>query len=337
MFTLWSITVAFSVPLHLSWIPSAVWVLLGLFFVQRRAERAYVRYALRLRPPSPEERQKLEPVWREVLARAVADRDRCEIWVEDSHHVNAQAPAGHVVSVSSLAIARLSSGQLAAILAHELGHHSGGHAWASRMTSWWSLPALCVARGLSGIVRGVVYVLGRSGCLGVLVAAALASFAGALVVASWFVVVPMFLAAVCTAAARRWAELRADDYAARLGFGPALAQVLRLDIESEEARAGSTRTARVAGWLTARPDARTRLLHLDPYLRPPAVVPTLQAESPEERADHLRNLAGTRDFPLAVSEVVHALTKVFLTLGPPPEGVVGGKVANEPVPSGGRK
>ncbi|WP_186319333.1 M48 family metalloprotease [Streptomyces sp. SAJ15] len=334
---LWVIAAALSVPLHLSWIPSAVWILLGLLFVQRRAERAFVKYVLRLRRPTPAESQKLELAWREVLARAAADPDRCEVWVEDSHHVNAQAPAGHVVSVSSLAIDRLSSGQLAAILAHELGHHSGGHAWASRMTSWWSLPAHCFARGLSGMARGVVNVLGRLGCFGALVAVAFLSFVSLLAAGLWFVGLPMLLAPFCTAAVRRRAELRADDYAARLGFAPLLAQVLRLDIGDEESSAGGTNIARMDGWLLVRPDARTRLHHLEPYLKPPAVVPTLQAQSPEERADQLRNLADTRDFPLAVSEVVHALTKVFLALGPPPEGVVGGKVSDEPVPSGGRK
>ncbi|WP_235967803.1 M48 family metalloprotease [Streptomyces mesophilus] len=52
------------------------------------------------------------------------------MWTEESQDLNAYAAAGHTVGVSRFALENLPSAQLAAVLAHELGHHTGGHAWS---------------------------------------------------------------------------------------------------------------------------------------------------------------------------------------------------------------
>ncbi|MFJ8943516.1 M48 family metalloprotease [Streptomyces sp. NPDC102395] len=331
------ITKSCGIPDRLSWIPSAAWMLLGLFTVHRPVERLLARYVLRLRPLPPKVRKKLEPAWREVLARAAVDPDRVDLWLkEGSIGAAAGAPAGHIVSVNGAAVITLSSGQLASILAHELGHHSGGHAWAALITRWWSLPAQLIVRGLSGFVRGLLYIYGRFGVLGFLSVLALTAFGAALVTDTWYAWAPILLVPFYSAAVMRRAELRADDYAARLGFASQLSQVLDRGRGSAEPSDGGPGIARVRSWLAWHPDARTRLRHLDQYLTNRAAS-DVSGKSPENEEDRLRDLSEDPDFTLAAADVVQALTRVFLTLGPPPEGVMAESVRDEPVPSGGMK
>ncbi|MGH1555409.1 M48 family metalloprotease [Streptomyces sp. L7] len=83
-----------------------------------------------LHPTPQQERAKIEPVWREVTARAGVEGRNYELWVEDSDGLNAVAAAGHIVGVTRFALNELPNGELAAVMAHELGHHVGGHAWS---------------------------------------------------------------------------------------------------------------------------------------------------------------------------------------------------------------
>lgn len=93
----------------------------------------------RLRYPTPEEDRKLRSAWRRVTARAGVDADAYQLWVEDSTGINAMAAAGHIVGVTSHSLRTLTPGKLAGVLAHELGHHVGGHAWSSLLTFWYAL------------------------------------------------------------------------------------------------------------------------------------------------------------------------------------------------------
>ena len=104
------------------------WILSGALVFHRPTESALARPLLHLRYPTPQERAKLEPVWREVTARAGVEGRNYELWVEDSDGLNAVAAAGHIVGVTRFAMNELPNGELAAVMAHELGHHVGGHA-----------------------------------------------------------------------------------------------------------------------------------------------------------------------------------------------------------------
>ncbi|MFL4489749.1 M48 family metalloprotease [Streptomyces sp. VTCC 41912] len=88
------------------------------------------RHLLNLRHPTPGELNRLEPLWREVTARTGVDGRAYELWIEDSDHLNSLAAASHILGVTRFSLERLSDGQLAAVLAHELGHHVRGHAWS---------------------------------------------------------------------------------------------------------------------------------------------------------------------------------------------------------------
>ncbi|MEU7055136.1 M48 family metalloprotease [Streptomyces sp. NPDC046197] len=255
-----------------------VWLASGALVFHRPTESALARHLLHLRYPTPQERAKLEPVWREVTARAGIEGRNYELWVEDSDGLNAVAAAGHIVGVTRFAMNELPNGELAAVMAHELGHHVGGHAWSSLLGYWYALPGRLAWRFLKAF-SGIVFKVSRAfGCVGV---AAVVMVIGAVAVAtvSTLYGLPLLVLAVpyALAAVGRRAELRADEHAAALGFAPMLASVLH-KLHQQEQQEEAELTARNGGvpveesalsrLLSSHPDHHTRLHHLQPYLQP---------------------------------------------------------------------
>jgi Zn-dependent protease with chaperone function len=248
------------------------WLVSGALVFHRRTESALARHLFRLRYPTPQERARLEPVWHEVTARAGVDGRTYELWVQDSDDLNAVAAAGHIVGVTRFALNELPNGELAAVLAHELGHHVGGHAWVSLLGYWYALPgrigwmvlrvvsgALLRASSTISCLGGLAFLM----CFGV---AAVATFSFLYGLPLMVLGVPYALAAV-----GRRAELRADQHAAALGFAPMLAAVLqKLHEQEQEASqpASSGHKSPLAGLMATHPDYYTRLHHLQPYLHP---------------------------------------------------------------------
>ncbi|MFF4210676.1 M48 family metalloprotease [Streptomyces sp. NPDC001796] len=254
------------------------WLASGALVFHRPTESALARHLLRLRYPTPQERAKLEPVWREVTARAGIDGRTYELWVEDSDSLNAVAAAGHIVGVTRFAMNQLPNGELAAVMAHELGHHVGGHAWSSLLGYWYALPGRVAWRFLKAF-SGVVFKVSRAfGCLGVAVVAVTIGCV-ALATISTLYGLPLLILGVpyALAAVGRRAELRADEHAAALGFAPMLAAVLD-KLHQQEQRQTAEQSARSGGapveesalskLLSSHPDYHTRLHHLQPYLQP---------------------------------------------------------------------
>ncbi|MFF0158736.1 M48 family metalloprotease [Streptomyces sp. NPDC005263] len=252
------------------------WVASGLLVFHRPTELAFARHVLKLRLPTPDERARLEPVWHEVTARAGIERGTYELMVENSEELNAAAVAGHVVGVTTYALNRIPSSNLAAVLAHELGHHTGGHAWAGLLGYWYSLPgriAWAVTRALARFAIAVagVFSMAATGFLILFMSlVVVAAF-----FAAWYITIPLVAAPYLLAYAGRRGELRADQQAAELGFARQLAEVLH-HFQTEET---ATKAALVAqgqklrepGTLTrllsTHPDHRTRLSELEPFLR----------------------------------------------------------------------
>ncbi|MGW5479722.1 M48 family metalloprotease [Streptomyces sp. NPDC004008] len=262
----------FAVLVILAWIAS------GALVFHRPTESALARHLLRLRYPTPQERAKLEPVWRTVTARAGIEGRSYELWVEDSDGLNAVAAAGHIVGVTRFAMNQLPNGELAAVLAHELGHHVGGHAWSSLLGYWYALPGRVAWRLLKAF-SGFAFKVSRAfGCFGV---AFVVLFMGGLALAtiSTLYGLPLLLLGVpyALAAVGRRSELRADEHAAALGFAPMLAAVLH-KLHQQEQRTEAEQAARNGGvpveegtlgrLLSSHPDYHTRLHHLQPYLQP---------------------------------------------------------------------
>ncbi|WKD33143.1 M48 family metalloprotease [Streptomyces xanthophaeus] len=246
-----------------AWIPVVLWSGSGVLVFHRPTEERIARHLLRLHRPLPHELAVLAPVWSEVTARAGVDGRRYQLWIEDSDDINARAAAGHIVGVTRHALEQLPRSQLAAVLAHELGHHTGGHAWAGLLGQWYGLPARIAWRVLEHLRVRAARALSPMPALVLVVAAGyvthptLAATYG----------LPLLLLALpwLAAAVGRRAELRADAHAAGLGFAPMLAALLGRLLAEEEGDSphGPRLLDRL---LSSHPDHRTRLHHLQRYL-----------------------------------------------------------------------
>ncbi|MFJ5798908.1 M48 family metalloprotease [Streptomyces decoyicus] len=259
------------------WLPPVLWLASGALVFYRPAESFFARYVLGMRYPTRQERDRLAPVWKEVTARAGVDGRTYELWIEDSDALNAYAAAGHIVGVTRFSLDHLPNGQLAAVLAHELGHHTGGHAWSSLLGYWYALPGRLTWWALRSVARFALLVTRRisvaaTGLLFLLIGMPLVF----LTFSVWYLVVPLLLAPYLLAAVGRRAELRADQHAAALGFASMLSEVLTTMHTGEKAaeaaalRAGHSarRPGLLVQLLSTHPDYYTRLRHLEPYLRP---------------------------------------------------------------------
>lgn len=271
------------------WLGTLLWLVSGAMAFHRPTERVLARHLLNLRHPTRQELARLKPLWREATARTGVEGRVYELWIEDSDRLNALAAAGHIVGVTRFALERLSGGQLAAILAHELGHHVRGHAWTSLLGQWYAVPARLAWSAVWGLVR-LVAVIGR-GRMGFWAAVLLIATGGIVLVAAlsyWFVVLPLVASPYLLAAVARRVELRADRHAAAAGFGPMLAEVLHM-MQAAERESGRVTASALSGCgsaaaigtgptarrcrpsvsgklLSSHPDYHTRLHHLAAYL-----------------------------------------------------------------------
>ncbi|MEV7195437.1 M48 family metalloprotease [Streptomyces sp. NPDC093510] len=260
------------------WVPPLLWLVSGALLFHRPTEDFLARHLLRLQRPMPDEYARLAPVWREVTARAGVDGRTYELWIEDSDDLNAYAAAGHIVGVTRFALDHLTSSQLAAILAHELGHHTGGHVWTSLLGQWYALPgraAWYVIRLIVGFAISVTSSFSWPATAALILV--IAVFTYSTITLLYGLPLVLLVTPYLIAAVGRRAELRADQHAAALGFGPTLAQVLVAMHAAEteaghrpEAAAGARPGApgMAARLLSTHPDYPTRLHRLRPYLEP---------------------------------------------------------------------
>ncbi|MGA5126770.1 M48 family metalloprotease [Streptomyces pseudogriseolus] len=254
------------------------WLASGALVFHRPTESALARHLLRLRYPTPQERAKLEPVWREVTARAGVDGRTYELWVEDSDSLNAVAAAGHIVGVTRFAMNNLPNGELAAVMAHELGHHVGGHAWSGLLGYWYALPGR-IAWRLLRAVTGFLFQVSRAfSCVGVaFFGVCVGGLALATITSLYGLPLLVLGMPYALAAVGRRSELRADRHAAALGFAPMLAAVLDKLHQQEQLRTAALTAASqgapvpetaASRLLSSHPDYHTRLHHLQQYLQP---------------------------------------------------------------------
>ncbi|MFI9775777.1 M48 family metallopeptidase [Streptomyces sp. NPDC051956] len=198
--------------------------------------------------------------------------------MEDSDDLNAVAAAGHIVGVTRFAMNELPNGEPAVVMAHQLGHHVGGHTWSSLLGYWCALPGRIAWRVFRGIGRALFKVSKSFSCFGVgfflLVfgSVALTTISTLHGLPLLILVLPHALAAVS-----RRAELRADQHAAGLGLAPMPAGVLNKLHRSDQQRTLTAQALNrsvplkespLSRLLSSHPDRYTRLHHLQPYLQP---------------------------------------------------------------------
>lgn len=218
-----------------------VWVLsAGLVFV-RPAEDA-VAWLLGTRRPTPGQERQLAPAWFAVCRRAGVDERRYALRVEDSELPMATAAGARTVTVTTAAL-RLPPPLRTAVVAHEFGHPASGHSTLSMLAWWYALPArgagrlvLLAARLVAWVWRSVELLdptrdrtapRSRLGSGLGLVAATLMAFTMLMLLAALnlgLLLLPLI--GPLLAWTSRMAEYRADEVAARLGYGPELAEVL---------------------------------------------------------------------------------------------------------------
>ncbi|MFF5977860.1 M48 family metalloprotease [Streptomyces olindensis] len=253
------------------WILFGCWVVSGVLVFHRPCERLLARWLFGLRYPTPEEDERLRPVWHEVAARAGVDADGYQLWMEESDEINAMAAAGHIVGVTSHSLRTLTPAQLGGVLAHELGHHTRGHAWASLLSLWYALPARLAWR----VLLRLVALVGRlpTGAAAVVIGVSGAALVALATATYGLIFLPLATPYLVAAVSRR-SELRADEHAAGLGFAPQLIAVLHQECGREESRratatalgTASAKEGLVARLLDSHPDVHTRLHHLQAHL-----------------------------------------------------------------------
>ncbi|AOS65188.1 M48 family metalloprotease [Actinoalloteichus hymeniacidonis] len=213
----------------LLWLIPLGWLASGAVIFLAGCERLLARVSLNSRPPSEGERRIVEPVWETVLDDVVVDPRRFQLWVQDTQELNAGAAGGRIVIVTKGAL-RLPPRALAAVLAHELGHHLGGHSVVLRLHGWYSIPTrifLALVIAAIGVIGSIGRAIARTGnVFGIVLS--LAALVGGIVLVVYLspllLLVPV--ASVFLAATSRMGEIRADRMAAQLGYGPALIEVL---------------------------------------------------------------------------------------------------------------
>jgi Zn-dependent protease with chaperone function len=239
------------------------WLASGAIVFYPPAEYVFARAINRYRRPTAVELERLSPAWDSVTNAARVDKSKYSLWIQDADQVNAFAAAGHIVGVTRWALYALPTQHLAAVLAHELGHHLRGHAWAGLLSYWYSLPGRFVYRVAMFVLFVGLRVMAAFSCLGFLIAISvlailLAAFAPFLLP---FIVVPPLLAYFS-----RLGEKQADRVAAELGYGQLLIQVHNKWIAE-----GHDIARDQAGWrarlMASHPSDADRIRALEAYLR----------------------------------------------------------------------
>jgi len=200
----------------------ALWMMSGVIVFLPAAESFVAHNVLRLRWPTDSEGRVLDGAWREVACSAGIAPEVYSVWIEDREDVNSCLPGGRFLAVPRT-ISRIPMRQQAAVLAHELGHHLGGYAWARLLVHWYSAPARGVVRAYRAGLRAGSGPLGCLSGLVLLLLGAVAVFA----IITTPEARPAILALPFLPWLSRWAEKRCDRVAADLGFGPDLLELFQ--------------------------------------------------------------------------------------------------------------
>jgi Zn-dependent protease with chaperone function len=213
-----------------AWVVPVLWVASGAVLFAPPVEFLVTRICFPVSRPGHLELSVLVPAWQSVCGVAGFNGAKYHLLVEESDQPNAFAAGGRTVAVTRPAL-RLPPAELQAVLAHELGHHLGGHPVVLRLLWWYELPIRAVAF-LGSVTIRFVLAVGRvfldfgnglaslaSLCLALIVLTVVAFFS------FWLLLVPLI--APLLAWVHRLGEYKADRIAAQLGYGPVLIHVFR--------------------------------------------------------------------------------------------------------------
>ncbi len=249
------------------WRSVAAFVAMGLLLFVRPVQALVLTPILGARRPTDVEAATIEPMWRSIAQANDLPPDRYVLRVLPSEELNAFACGGHLVVVTSYAVAELSEPQLRGVLAHELSHHLGLHTVAITIGHWLSAPVVLLAR-IGFFLENVAHAAAASfGERSPLVAALGAAAATLISVVSWVFTAAIKAGDALANMVGHASEFEADQRAVRMGFGRELASALR------HVLAFGT-PSRPIGWrarlAASHPPARTRVARIEALLRHPA-------------------------------------------------------------------
>ncbi|HYQ63658.1 M48 family metalloprotease [Actinophytocola sp.] len=247
-----------------SWVLPVLWILSGVVLFVPAVESAVSLMSLHLSRPGHAELTVLVPAWQAVCRSAGVNGSKYVLLVEESDQPNAMAAGGRTVAVSRAAL-RLPPAELAAVLAHELGHHLSAHAVVYRLAWWYALPSRAAAF-LGGVAIRFVLAVGRVFlAFGNGLAALAALFLSLILltaiafVSFWLLIAPLI--APLLAWSSRLGEYQADRTAAQLGYGPGLIRAFR---RWQYAEAGDLHAAGLkARLLSTHPSLADRIRRLE--------------------------------------------------------------------------
>jgi Zn-dependent protease with chaperone function len=219
------------------------------------------------RRPTPEEVQRIAPLWRDLAQANGLPYDRYLLRVLPSDELNAYACGGHLVVVTSFAVARLPRRELAGVLAHELSHHLGMHTVALTVRHWLSLPVVLLARVgffLQNVATAATEAFAAHSRGLTAVGRVVAAFLNVL---SLPFVAALYASDVLGNLVGHRSELQADRRAVRMGYGRELSRALRRVISLGGGHRSIGWKARLAA---SHPPALTRAARIDAMLRHPA-------------------------------------------------------------------
>ena len=258
------ISLVWSVPFW--WFPAG-WLVLGALLFVRPVQVAVLTPLFGARMPTDDELDVIDPIWHDIAQRAELPPGRFVVRILPSDELNAFACGGHLVVVTSFAVARLPRSELAGVLAHELSHHLGLHTVALTLGHWLSLPVVALAR-VGFFLQNVARAATDSFALHSAALTALGRVvAGLLTAVSWVFLAALYASDALANVFGHASEFEADRRAVSMGYGRQLAAALRRVV----ALGGG---GRAIGWrarlAATHPPARTRVARIEAMLRHPS-------------------------------------------------------------------
>ena len=243
---------------------AGVWFLLGGSLFLRPVQRLVLMRLLGARTPTRQENDSLQRAWHVVAQANHIPPGRFVLSVADSEDLNAFASGGHLVVVSSWAIANLSREDLSGVLAHELSHHLGMHTIALTVGQWLTIPIVLLAR-IGFYVQNIAHAATDTFTQGSSGASLIGkTIAGALTIVSWIFLSMISISQVIGNATGKGAEFKADETVVNMGFGRELRNALRIVIAAGHGERATHWRDRL---VTAHPPARTRVARIEAQLR----------------------------------------------------------------------
>ena len=243
---------------------AGVWFLLGGSLFLRPVQRLVLMRLLGARTPTRQENDSLQRAWHVVAQANHIPPGRFVLSVADSDDLNAFASGGHLVVVSSWAIANLSREDLSGVLAHELSHHLGMHTIALTVGQWLTIPIVLLAR-IGFYVQNIAHAATDTFTQGSSGASLIGkTIAGALTIVSWVFLSMISISQVIGNATGKGAEFKADETVVNMGFGRELRNALRIVIAAGHGERATHWRDRL---VTAHPPARTRVARIEAQLR----------------------------------------------------------------------